>query len=284
MTSIGSITSCRIKTALTTVRGRLNFSGTTSKNPQLGPLPSSPSPAKAKALYLKSKEVSDKYLDPHERILQLNKEIDIVREQAAEKLEKELKKSVWKKLSDPLVKHKHSLYNVFAITLAYVLAHNLFVKSKKEQEARSELTQSQKANADLKHLLESLLQDSTLEEIASAGAAQCSIDRDQNKSKSGLKRLLGTTTVFKQRETDQEVLKGLFAEVLKRELESRIGPFIMSEEDRKQLKIKEIMHQNEENVKVLNENPDLLLQQALESAEKTKGVDGNKQRRIVFSM
>jgi hypothetical protein len=282
MASIVSMSSCRVQNAVTTTAGRLLFSTKNTNGSKLGPLPSSSSPAKAKARYLESKHEADKYLDPHEKILQLNKEIELVREQAAEKLEKELKKSVWKKLSDPLVKHKHSLYNVFAMTLAYLLAHNLFVTSKQEKQARAELTESQETNADLKRILDYLLEESTLQEMGSACARQFNQETKQNKTNNRSVWWPGIGSIAKQTEQGEKDLEAVFTSVLKKELELRIGDVTVSEEERKQLSIEEIMQQNQESVKALNENPELLLLQALESAE-DDDIAGKKQRRV-FSM
>lgn len=283
MALIASMSSYQIRNTVTSVVRRLRFSTNAGNTSKLGPLPSSPSPTKAKARYLESKNVTDKYLDPHEKILQLNKEIELVRERAADKLEQELKKSVWRKLSDPLVKHKHSLYNVFAMTLAYVLAHNLFVTSKREKEARNELSQSHQENDNMKRILKSVLEESTITEIGTACAEEFNNELRLRRSVNASRWWPWIGSTMTQDELKQKALEELFRDVVKKELESRLGDAIASEEDRKRLSIEEIMQQNEENVRTLNENPELLLQLALESAEEADGTDGKKQRKL-FSM
>jgi hypothetical protein len=127
------------------------------------------SSVQAKQQYLKSKDkLIDRENDPMAKMAQLSKELDIVRERAAAKLDKELNKSVYRKLTDPLRRYKHSVVNMVAVTLAYVLAHNLFVTSQKEKKARAALEASQQETQNLKGTLANLLSESTVQSIASA--------------------------------------------------------------------------------------------------------------------
>jgi hypothetical protein len=74
-----------------------------------------PSPAKAKQLYLKSQK--GLVFHPQAKIVQMNKELDIVREWAAAKLDKDINKSVYRKLMDPLQRYKHSVINLVELSL-----------------------------------------------------------------------------------------------------------------------------------------------------------------------
>jgi hypothetical protein len=76
-------------------RWESSSSKNSGKKDALPPLP--PSPAKAKQVYLQSQK--DVMFDPQAKIVQMNKELDIVRERAAAKLDKEINKSVYRKLT-----------------------------------------------------------------------------------------------------------------------------------------------------------------------------------------
>jgi hypothetical protein len=232
---------------------------------------------------MESQKATEKYLNPQEKIQQNFKEIELVREQAVAKLESELKKSIYNRLTDPLKNHKHSLYNVLAMTLAYLLAHNLFLTSKKEKEARLQLLESQQMNDDLKLLIESLLQESAVNEMAENCVRQMNEESNNGETNPRSSWWKGVVSVT---QSDQKTVEGKLRFALRNELEARIGHVsTASDEERKQQSIEEIMQQNQEKVKELNENPAFLLQQALEIAEgKVEGETGNKKQRRVFNM
>ena len=81
-----------------------------------------------------------------------------------------------------------------------------------------------------------------------------------------------------------EDLEKIVAEVLQRELGARIGHLIKLRGEQKQQVIDDIMKENQENVKALNQDPEMFLKQALESAEKDKTDSSKKESRRVFSM
>ena len=261
-----------------TKRGLNRSLFSTKKSNDLPPLPASSSPAKAKERYLESKNATDKYLDPHAKIQQLNRELEIVRENAAAKLDKELNKSLYRKLVDPIKRHKHAAINVGAVTLAYLLAHNLFVASKKGKEARAELNESEKRHEDIRKILEALLQDSTLKEIGSACASKFNQRNTQKQTKASFWKVPSSTI------DEGEDLEKIVVEVLQRELGARIGHLIKLRGEQKQQVIDDIMKENQENVKALNQDPEMFLKQALESAEKDKTNSSKKESRRVFSM
>ena len=98
----------------------------------------------------------------------LQKELDIVRERAAERLEQNLKKTVWQRLTDPLKRHSHSWINVGAVLLAYILAHNLYQTAKEKRKVQEELQVALQDRTTYHNLLRSLLTEETLEPIATA--------------------------------------------------------------------------------------------------------------------
>ena len=59
------------------------------------------------------------------------------------------------------------MINVGAVITPYILAHNLYVKSKTENQVRQELEASQTKEQELQSLLQSLLQPATMQQMAS---------------------------------------------------------------------------------------------------------------------
>lgn len=246
------------------------------------PLPSSSkqAPAEAKKRYLESKKATDRYLDPHEKLLQMNREIELVRDQAATRLETELQKSVWKRLTDPLVKHKHSLYNIMAMTIAYVLAHNLYVVAKKEKECRAELMRCQEENAKLHQAIKSLLDESTLRDFGSACAMEI---KKQNEARAthfwGWS--LGRSTSGDA--TDNSNLRDSLVSALREFLSVRVKEVhAVEKEDDSTLSLEEIMEENQKNMEAINTNPELLLQDAIQQSASKQ--ENGESPRNVFSL
>ncbi|CAJ1948737.1 unnamed protein product [Cylindrotheca closterium] len=270
------------RTANTVLRYRyfLRYrSSQASSGQKLSPLPSS-SPAQAKQQYLKSKQATDRYLDPQQQILQMNREMELVRNKHATKLEKELKKSIYRRLVDPLVKHKHSIYNVFAMTIAYVLAHNLYVTSKKEKECRSELLQNQEENTELKQIIDSLLDETILKDISSA----CAMEIEKEFAKGGTSSLSSWLAggFSSAKSLEEGLVRDIVAKVLRHKLLVRIGSGEVAEEEDSKLSVEEIMQQNQESMKVINASPELLLKDALQQASSDQ--ENGKESRRVFSL
>lgn len=241
---------------------------------KLSPLPSSPTQAKKQ--YLKSKEATDRYLDPQQKIVQMNRELEIIRDKHATKLEKELEKSIYRRLVDPLVMHKHSLYNVMAMTIAYILAHNLYVTSKKEKECRADLMQTLEENAKLKQKMD----ESTLRDFSIACAAEIEREFDKKRSPSALSVLL--SGLFASTKTSEENLLGdIIANVLQKQLLDRLGKDNAIEECDKP-STEEIMLQNQEKIKAMNANTELLIQDAVHQSSSDQ--KSGKQSRRVFSL
>lgn len=241
----------------------------------LSPLPPPLSPAKAKQQYLKSVEV----IDPQTKIIEMNKELDIVRERMATKLDKEINKSVWRKLTDPLRRYKHSLINIGAVLFAYILAHNLYVTAKKERQGRSNLKASQVEVQELKSLLQSLLKPETLQEIASSCVEKVTADGRDTVTSTTKSSWWRTT---RPRLSNDDALEEGMVEALKAELEQRIGEKALTEDQRKQKTIEYVWKESKSKVDELSENPELLLQALEEQLEEQD--DKNKKERRVFSM
>jgi len=98
---------------------------------------------------------------------QLQKELDEVKVQALQKLEREVyNKTVWQRLTDPIRRKQHSFINMVCATFAYILAYNLHLKSKAHKEAVADAEEQTAKTQELQSLLRSLVEDKTIQEIA----------------------------------------------------------------------------------------------------------------------
>jgi hypothetical protein len=267
------------RTTNTSSRSRRRFeSSSSSSSKTKKDNPPLPSPAKAKQQYLESK----KKLDPNDvvgKMQQLSEELNIVRERNVKLLDKELNKSIWRKLTDPLRRYKHSVINMGAVTLAYILAHNLFMAKKQQRQVQGDLEESQQDVSRLQGLLRSLLLDNTHDEIASHCAQQVvavteelqessslSSPRQQSStgwfwSSSSKRRFAwNTNTQDKQQETLENTLKTM----IRNEMESRIGDAALTQDERKQKGMEQVRQENKSQLEEWSENPELLLQAMFE--------------------
>jgi len=264
-------------------------SKSSSKSEELPPLPVSP--LKAKQRYLESKKNLDSaksdLSDVNARILQLNKELDGVRERNAKLLDKELNKPAWRKLVDPLKRYRHSLYNVLAISLAYVLAHKLFMARKEEKQASASLAEAVEEQTKLKHLLSSLMDDDSVSKIASecleaigsdGGDGQSAAVVGSNKSggwffgskpsHGGLQTGNGYLADLER----QEVLQQKLIPIIRQELQDMIGDAALSENELKEKMMQEVIEEGKAQVEELSDNPEKLLREVLAGGD--AGVEG----------
>jgi len=117
-----------------------------------------------------------------------------------------------------------------------------------------------------------------LKEIGSACASKFNQRNTQKQTKASFWKVPSSTI------DEGEDLEKIVVEVLQRELGARIGHLIKLRGEQKQQVIDDIMKENQENVKALNQDPEMFLKQALESAEKDKTDSSKKESRRVFSM
>jgi len=97
---------------------------------------------------------------------QLQKELDEVKFQAVQKLEREVyNKTVWQRLTDPIRRKQHSFINMVCATFAYILAYNLHLKSTAHKEALAETEEQTTKTRALQTLLRSLVCQQTIQEI-----------------------------------------------------------------------------------------------------------------------
>jgi hypothetical protein len=265
--------------------------------------------------------------NPQAKIDQLTQELEAVRDRATAKLDAEINKSIWRKLTDPLRRYKHSMINIGAMCLAYMLAHMLFVKSKSEKEAKRLMEEAQANHQDLQTALQSLLEPTTLQEMAQACVSdiQPLLSNENATTTSyfpwrflGATRSTSTSTELRtprrgrqstsqQQQQQQLLLVERLQDALEQQLAQRIGEKALTEEQRQRRSIQEVWEESQSQLKALNENPELLLLQAIleESAaeEETRETNNdsttkntnintntetettpNKQPRRVFSM
>ena len=251
------------------------------KGENLPPLPPHGALTKAKERYLQSQKGT---FDPQARIVEMNKELDAVRERAAEKLEKEINKSLYRKLTDPLRRYKHSAINIGAVTLAYILAHNYFVKSKEGKEARMQLEESESKIKELQGVLQSLLEPTTSKEMASICVKQA-IDATGEDYEAEIRNVKMSwwqrSSTTKSKQLTDNTLEERLQKILQAELERRIGVTGLTESQLQQKSIKDAWQENQSAVEELSKNPERLLQ-ALEELPPEK--DGEKKERRVFSI
>lgn len=243
------------------------------------PLP--PSPAKAKQEFLKAAKN-----DPLLQMAQLQKELDIVRERAAERLEQKLQKSVWRRLTDPLRRHSHSWINVGAVLLAYILAHNLYMRTKEKRLLESELQVAAEQRDAYQVALRDLLQPGTLEELAAKCAQELQASSDEN---AGGKRL---PSFFKSSPTSSSDIKTAIQSTLQQQLQAKIGDLTLTDEERRIKEMQQAWEESQRSIVVVEEeSPEQqLLQSVLQGGDGTGGDKATKekattkQQRRVISM
>jgi hypothetical protein len=208
-------------------------SSTTTTTQQLNP-------AKAKQEFLKTTTTpkgSDANADHHpiQKMARLQKELDIVRDRAAERLEQKLQKSVWRRLTDPLRRHSHSWINVGAVLLAYILAHNLYMAGKEKKELQQELDETRLEKETVRGALRDLLQDGTLRELAAACVQELHDDDDGKAAVSSSAGSFWNAKSSSGSNSTQDLIElaDAIQTALKNELRQRIGDHTLTNEERR---------------------------------------------------
>ena len=243
------------------------------------PLPLSP--AKAKQEYLRAQAK-----DPVQRMAQLQKELDIVRDRAAERLEQQLQKSAWRRLTDPLRRHAHSWINVGAVLLSYILAHNLYQRAKEVRHLQSELDETTSQRDVYQGALRELLSAGTLQQLAAECTKELTGKENQPSTRNGfwwwsrppLLSSSSSTTI------SAETMLSIQS-TLQYELQARIGHHTLTDEERR---IQELQKAWNESQQQVVESPELdLLQSVLQQegeGDGEHGPQGTKKQRRVISM
>ena len=238
-------------------------------------LPPLPSPSKAKKKYLESRPE-----DIHTKILKMNDELEVVRQTQAKRLDKVINKPWYRKLIDPLRRYKHSVINMGAVTLAYVLAHNLFMARKREKAVQAELNQAREEIDDYKGLVKAVVEPEKLKQIAALCVAQ---EEDTVDTAGGPKSWFRSkSSPFSSTSSSSKLLEDKIYSTLRRELGAIVGDVYLPPEERKKKVVEELIQENKTQVKEIAENPELLLK-ALEEAEVVDDKEGTVKKRV-FSL
>ena len=275
-----------------------NMTTTTAKKKDLPP--PLPSPRQAHEEYLKTVRKDEFLKDPQSKLNQMTEELEVVRERAAAKLDAELNKSVWRRLTDPLRRYQHSMINIGAMCLAYMLAYTLFVKSKSEKAARQELEAIKVENQQLQAVLQQLMETTTIQQMAQACLEEMELDQNRDTSKQSLssswwrsnqrqRHSKKTKSVSSQQ---QDLLQEAIQSALKKELLAKIGDHALTTEEQKQEAMEHIWEESKSQVQAMKEkSPEQILMEALMEEEETMATDlgttsydNNKKQRRVFSM
>lgn len=246
----------------------------------LSPPPLPPSPSHAKQEFLKTQ-------DPIQHMARLQKELDIVRERAAERLEQRLKKTVWQRLTDPLKRHSHSWINVGAVLLAYILAHNLYQTAKEKRKVQEEWQVAMNDRATYHDLLRSLLKEETVEQLATACVNELSKKETSPSSSSSVFWNKATT---KNSKLDDSHLVSIVQAVLEEQLRQRIGDHILTDEERRIKDLQRAWEQSLQETVEISTTEDLV-QTVLTGSDDTGSRDAinivqdgpstKKQRRVI---
>jgi hypothetical protein len=224
--------------------------------------------------------------DPHVKLARLAQEIDTIKLEQAKKLDAELNKSVWRKLTDPLRRYKHSLVNVVVVTLAYVLAHKLYMNSKREQQVALALEESQQETHHLQQILSSLLKEQVIQEIATQCVQELVGDEEEEIGTSRRRLRLGVaggSTSWWRRSrgkssghgwlqqyyNDEDVMVESLVPVLHKALQQRIGDASMPEEERKRKALQQLVAEQKDKVKAQKEEERAFFQALAEATSRT---------------
>ena len=320
-----------------------NNNNNSNNGSSLPPLPKRPeskkplSPAQAKREYLQSipqqqgmskaatgGKVAAVEENPMERLKQLQNEINEVKLQQTQHLDKKLNKGVLAKLTDPIKRYRHSFFNILAMTISYVLAHNLYVNKKHTKSIQQKLNESQQHVVELQQLLLSLLKDDEEENGSKDESRRNTFIHtvvtkyqdelynrsngigDEGRSSGGWSLLFGggrssnSSRRASSSSNEDEEEYDLLVSIIKKELESRIGDSILPDDERKQKKMKELLEENKmrthmqkkKNAADEDDDEKALLQLALTTVNETEETtttttdqDGKKVvQKRVFSM
>lgn len=190
---------------------------------------------------------------------QLQHELDDVKAKAIKRLESEVyNKTVWQRLTDPIKRKQHSFINMVCATFAYILAYNLHLKSKAHKKAQGELEEERLKTDDLQTCLRSLLDEETLQEIATKVTTMSpgpengddnrgEVTRDQHSSSwwSMSSRARSYKDESSSVSLDPETLIGALRAVL----EDRIGDRGLDDDAKKQKNIQRIWQDNQEKLR-----------------------------------
>jgi hypothetical protein len=247
-----------------------------SSNKNTNNLPPLPSPAKAKKKYLETKPPTTPQ-DITTKMAQLHKELEVVRSAQTKRLDLALNKPWYRKLYDPLKRYKHSVINMAAVTLAYMLAHHLFLSKKRETQSQQELNTMKEEAQELQNLLGTLVNPAQVEQMATKMLETLQEEKQEDikdsttttgtrkgwfsKSSSGRSSSSRRSGgfLFSSSSNVVGITEERLAQVLQQELEARIGDSHLAPGDRKQKSVEQLLQDNKAHLQASQ-----VLQQELE--------------------
>ena len=221
------------------------------------------------------------------KMVRLQKELDIVRERAAERMEAKLNKSTWRKLTDPLRRHSHSWINVGAVLLAYILAHNLYMTGKEKRQLQQELDEATTKRDLYQQALRELVQEATVKELSNECWEQISSSSPSSSSSTSWWNRSSKSTM-EQGNADEEQPMATLQQVLQKALQERIGDHILTDEERRIKEMQKAWEESQQQIVVLSPEQELVHAVLGDSSDDAKGLlaegASRKQQRRVISM
>lgn len=205
----------------------------------------------------------------------LQKELDVVRDRMAERVEAKLQKSVWRRLTDPLRRHSHSWINVGAVLLAYVLAHNLYMSAKEKRAYKEQLDDAAEKRDIYQQAMRDLLKEETLKELSDKCLEEV--------SSSGNKTSLSWWNRSKPSQKIMDDEAGIIMQVLQRELKDRLGDHVLTDEERRIQEMQIAWQESQQQLVVVSPEQELV-EAVLGGDTKEMTAVPQKQQRRVISM
>ena len=221
------------------------------------------------------------------KMVRLQKELDIVRERAAERMEAKLNKSTWRKLTDPLRRHSHSWINVGAVLLAYILAHNLYMTGKEKRQLQQELDEATMKRDLYQQALRELVHEATVKELSNKCWEQISSSSSPSSSSTSWWNRSSKSTM-EQGNADEEQPMATLQQVLQKALQERIGDHILTDEERRIKEMQKAWEESQQQIVVSSPEQELVHAVLGDSSDDAKGLlaegASRKQQRRVISM
>lgn len=207
--------------------------------PPLPPKPNSNakvSPAKAKKEYLDAQKKTEEFLkDPQAELRRIQADMD----KTKEKLLRVHDKPILRRMLDRFKAKQHAVINLLAASMAYILAHQLHLKIKANEELQQQVEDEQAKNSKLRKLLRSV----QTEAFAQSVVEQATTGIPETSPTS-------SSSCFGSKAQDDPALpeSSLLSTALRQALETTIGDEGLEDEDKKKKNIRDIWQENETKI------------------------------------
>ncbi len=206
----------------------------------------------------------------------LQKELDVVRVRAAERLEQKLKKTVWQRLTDPLKRHSHSWINVGAVLLAYILAHNLYQTAREMRKYKEELEEATIERDTYKEALRNLVSEETLKEISTICVQE--LFMNEKPLRGSFWNRSGNPPIT--RDQERATIEGL----LEKEFRRRFGDHVLTDEERRIKELQKAWQESQNQIVDMSPEQKLIESVFKEDASELLAQEGSSkvtQRRVI---